>query len=100
MAYYALGISYLDDNTRKGRIEVLIGIAIAVKIMGLLAGYVLAWGCLKLDSENLQIIVTYQEEIGAWWLGWPILAFLLALPGLFMSWLPRRLPSEVSPTCS
>lgn len=42
-----------------------------------------------------KVIESYQEQNGAWWLGWPILAVLLALSGLPMSWFPRRLPSEV-----
>lgn len=51
----------------------------------------------SIDAEDLtEKIETYREQIGAWWLGWIILAILLAIPGVPMSWLPRRLPSEVS----
>ena len=95
VVYYALGISYLDDNTKKRHIGALVGILIAVKVIGLLPGYVIAWGCLRIDSKTFTVVESYREQIGAWWLGWPILAFLLAVPGLFISWLPRRLPSEV-----
>ncbi|KAG7205510.1 hypothetical protein KM043_007491 [Ampulex compressa] len=95
VAYYALGISYLDDNTKKIHVGSFFGVLIAVKILGTLLGYVLAWGCLRIDAEMLSPVQSYQDQIGAWWLGFPILAVLLVTPGLLLSWFPRRLPSEV-----
>lgn len=47
IAYYALGISYLDDNTKKQHVAGFFGIIIAVKVIGILLGYILAWGCLR-----------------------------------------------------
>lgn len=47
IAYYALGISYLDDNTKKKHVTGFIGVIIAVRIIGVLLGYVLGWGCLR-----------------------------------------------------
>lgn len=47
IAYYALGISYLDDNTKKQHVAGFLGIVIAVKVIGILLGYILAWGCLR-----------------------------------------------------
>ncbi|KAF7399488.1 hypothetical protein HZH68_008080 [Vespula germanica] len=95
IAYYALGISYLDDNTKKQHVAGFFGIIIAVKVIGILLGYILAWGCLRVDAEDLKIVESYQEQIGAWWLGFPLLAIAMIIPGLFLSWFPRRLPSEV-----
>ncbi|KAI4477176.1 hypothetical protein M0804_012997 [Polistes exclamans] len=95
IVYYALGISYLDDNTKKQHVPGFFGIIIAVKIIGVLLGYILAWGCLRIDAENLKVVESYQEQIGAWWLGFPILAATMIIPGLLLSWFPRRLPSEV-----
>ncbi|XP_012215064.2 solute carrier organic anion transporter family member 1A5 [Linepithema humile] len=95
IAYYALGISYLDDNTKKQHVTAFIGVIVAVKIIGVLLGYLLGWGCLRIDAENFSIVTSYQEQIGAWWLGFPILSILLVVPGLLLSWFPRRLPSEI-----
>ncbi|XP_066600870.1 solute carrier organic anion transporter family member 2B1 [Prorops nasuta] len=95
IAYYSLGISYLDDNTKLRQVPVYIGVILSVKLMGGFFGYVLAWGSLRLDAENLRTVETYQEQIGAWWLGLPILAFLLFIPGIIISWFPRKLPSVV-----
>ncbi|XP_011882238.1 PREDICTED: solute carrier organic anion transporter family member 1A5 [Vollenhovia emeryi] len=95
ITYYALGISYLDDNTKKKNVTTFISIIIAVKIIGVLLGYFLGWGCLRIDAEDFSVIKSYQDQIGAWWLGFPILSILLVIPGLLLSWFPRRLPSEV-----
>ncbi|EZA61300.1 Solute carrier organic anion transporter family member 1A5 [Ooceraea biroi] len=95
IAYYALGISYLDDNTKQKHVTAFMGIIIAAKIIGMLFGFFLGWGCLRIDAENFNYIDSYQDQIGAWWLGFPILSVLLVVPGLLFSWFPRRLPSEV-----
>lgn len=95
IAYFALGVSYLDDNTKKKHIASFIGVLIAVKIFGFLLGCILAWFCLRIDSVTLNPIESYREQIGAWWLGLPILTILLIVPGLLLSWFPRMLPSEV-----
>lgn len=47
IAYFALGISYLDDNTKKKHIAAFIGVLIAAKIFGILLGSILAWICLR-----------------------------------------------------
>lgn len=47
IAYYALGISYLDDNTKKKHVSSFIGAIIAVRIISVFCGYLLAWGCLR-----------------------------------------------------
>lgn len=95
IAYFALGISYLDDNTKKRHVGAFLGIILAVKLLGFLLGYILAWGCLRIDAETFVPVGSYREQIGAWWLGFPILSVLLVVPGLLLSWFPRMLPSEV-----
>lgn len=47
ISYYALGISYLDDNTKMKHVTAFIGLIIAVKIIGVVFGYFLGWGCLR-----------------------------------------------------
>lgn len=47
ISYFALGVSYLDDNTKKKHIAGLIGFLISVKIFGILVGCMLAWICLR-----------------------------------------------------
>nr|XP_034185770.1 solute carrier organic anion transporter family member 74D-like [Osmia lignaria]XP_034185771.1 solute carrier organic anion transporter family member 74D-like [Osmia lignaria] len=95
IAYFALGLSYLDDNTKTKHVAAFIGVVIGVKILGILLGYILAWGCLRIDAVTLTPVESYREQIGAWWLGLPILTLLLIVPGLLLSWFPRMLPSQV-----
>ncbi|XP_034947894.1 solute carrier organic anion transporter family member 2A1 isoform X2 [Chelonus insularis] len=96
IAYFALGISYLDDNTRKRHVAIPLSFIIAFKLIGMFFGYLLAWGCLQIDADDVTLkVASYREQIGGWWIGWPILAFLLALPGIPVALLPRRLPSEI-----
>lgn len=47
VGYYALGISYLDDNTKKIHVPAHLGVIVAVKIIGSLFGYILGWACLR-----------------------------------------------------
>lgn len=50
----------------------------------------------RIDANDLSLeIESYREQFGAWWLGWPIFMILLAIPGVILALLPRRLPSEV-----
>ncbi|XP_046476603.1 solute carrier organic anion transporter family member 2A1 isoform X1 [Neodiprion pinetum] len=95
VAYYALALSYIDDNTKKKNVAIYIGVVLSVTCFGVLLGCLLAWLCLMIDSESLSRVDTYQEQIGAWWLGWPILGVLLIIPAFFVAIFPRRLPSEV-----
>ncbi|XP_006616873.1 solute carrier organic anion transporter family member 1A5-like [Apis dorsata] len=95
ISYFALGVSYLDDNTKKKHVAGLIGFLISVKIFGILVGCMLAWICLRFDAVTLNPIESYREQIGAWWLGLPIFTLLLIIPGLLLSWFPRMLPSEI-----
>lgn len=47
VTYFALGISYLDDNTKKIHIPVYLGVVVAAKILGSTFGYILGWGFLR-----------------------------------------------------
>ncbi|XP_016838552.1 solute carrier organic anion transporter family member 2B1 isoform X2 [Nasonia vitripennis] len=95
VAYYALGISYLDDNTKKIHVAVYFGVVLATKVLGSILGYILGWSFLRIDAEDLSSIRSYRDQIGAWWLGWPILSVMLAIPAGFMAIFPRKLPSEL-----
>lgn len=62
IAYFALGISYLDDNTKKKHIAAFIGVLISAKIFGILLGSMLAWICLRW-AKFLIYIYIYQKYI-------------------------------------
>ncbi|CAB0041428.1 unnamed protein product, partial [Trichogramma brassicae] len=48
-----------------------------------------------IDADNLSSIQSYRDQLGAWWLGWPIFAVFLVVPGIFMSIFSRKLPSKL-----
>lgn len=47
VAYYALGISYLDDNTKKEHVAVHLGVILGSKVLGSVLGYLVGWGFLR-----------------------------------------------------
>ncbi|XP_014214469.1 solute carrier organic anion transporter family member 2B1-like [Copidosoma floridanum] len=95
VAYCALGLSYLDDNTKKVHVSAYLGVAIAAKVLGNALGYLLGWSLQRIDADDLSSVKSYRDQFGAWWLGWPIFAVLLAIPGVLMAIFPRKLPSEM-----
>ncbi|XP_014230637.1 solute carrier organic anion transporter family member 2A1-like [Trichogramma pretiosum] len=95
VAYCALGLSYLDDNSKTEQAPVYLAIVVAVKALGSVLGYMMGWGFLRIDADNLSSIQSYRDQLGAWWLGWPIFAVLLVAPGIFMSIFSRKLPSKL-----
>lgn len=77
IAFYTLGLTYLDDNALEHNAPALIGGALAGRYIGFTFG-------------NLLAFFTYGVSLG-WWLGWaiisPILFIIASLIGLF----PRRM---------
>jgi hypothetical protein len=47
VAFYSLGISYLDDNTKRAHASVYIGLVLATKSLGRVLGCILGWGFLR-----------------------------------------------------
>lgn len=80
--YYTLGISYIDDNVKKSKTPVLISFSYFFRLLGPALGYSLASACLKMYiSPSLHPTVTDKDPrwLGAWWMGWILLGFILAL---------------------
>lgn len=81
IAFYTLGLTYLEDNAVRHNAPALIGAAIGARYLGFVFG-------------NLLSMFMRQVYLG-WWLGWaiicPILLTLAILIGLF----PRRMIGTV-----
>lgn len=60
ISYFALGVSYLDDNTTKKHVSGLIGFLISVKIFGILIGCMLAWICLRWVFLERKCMIIYN----------------------------------------
>lgn len=71
------------------------GLSYFIRMLGPALGYTLASMCLKLYiSPSLQPTITNSDPrwLGAWWLGWVILAIIMSLSALLIAMFPKTLP--------
>ncbi|KAK2704665.1 hypothetical protein QYM36_016896 [Artemia franciscana] len=95
--FYTLGIPYLDDNTKKTKAPMLIGITSCLRLFGPTLGFLLAAACLKLYvnvTDQPFFGTTDPRWIGAWWLGFVAVGLLLIPAAMMISCFPRRLPRK------
>ncbi|XP_011500420.1 PREDICTED: solute carrier organic anion transporter family member 5A1 [Ceratosolen solmsi marchali] len=93
--YYTLGVSYMDDNIQKSKTPALISFSYFLRMLGPAIGYGLASFALKFYiSPSLTPTITMQDPrwLGAWWLGWIILAILLFVFASILALFPKTLP--------
>ncbi|XP_008556460.1 solute carrier organic anion transporter family member 74D-like [Microplitis demolitor] len=93
--YYTLGVSYMDDNIKKSKTPVLISFSYFLRMLGPAIGYGLASFSLKFyisPTLTPSITTTDPRWLGAWWLGWIILAILLMLFASIIALFPKTLP--------
>ncbi|XP_068145560.1 solute carrier organic anion transporter family member 74D-like [Drosophila tropicalis] len=94
--FYVLGISYMDDNLTKAKSAVMLSVSTFLKMLGPAIGFSLAAFCLRLYIEpSLEPLITPKDPrwLGAWWLGWLILAAAVLACAIFMFFFPKELPS-------
>lgn len=93
--YYTLGAAYIDDNVKKSKTPALISFSYFLRLLGPAGGYALASYCLKIYiSPELHPTITNSDPrwLGAWWLGWLILAVFLFGFAFIMCMFPKDLP--------
>ncbi|XP_014214471.1 solute carrier organic anion transporter family member 2A1-like [Copidosoma floridanum] len=93
--YYTLGVSYMDDNIQKSKTPALISFSYFLRMLGPALGYGLASFALKFYiSPTLTPTITMHDPrwLGAWWLGWIILAILLFVFASVVALFPKTLP--------
>ncbi|GAB0096936.1 Solute carrier organic anion transporter family member [Sergentomyia squamirostris] len=93
--YYTLGVSYMDDNVKKSKTPALISLSYFLRMLGPAIGYALASVCLKIYiSPSLTPTITTNDPrwLGAWWLGWFILAIVLIVFAFLLGLFPKILP--------
>lgn len=93
--YYTLGAAYIDDNVKKSKTPALISFSYFLRLLGPACGYALASYCLKIYiSPELTPTITNSDPrwLGAWWLGWLVLAVGLFCFAFVMCMFPKQLP--------
>ncbi|KAJ8669937.1 hypothetical protein QAD02_001196 [Eretmocerus hayati] len=93
--YYTLGVSYMDDNVQKSKTPALISFSFFLRMLGPAIGYALASFALKFYiSPTLTPTINTDDPrwLGAWWLGWIILAILLFIFASILALFPKTLP--------
>lgn len=94
--FYTLGIAYMDDNTSKAKTPAMLSMSTFLRMLGPAIGYSLAAVCLRLYIEPTLEPLIGQEDprwLGAWWLGWLVLAAITLVSAILLFMFPKQLPS-------
>jgi len=94
--FWCFGMVYLDDNTGKDNSPFMLSLTFVFRLIGPTFGYLLGAKCLQTYVYPLQDPPDGMEEgdprwIGAWWIGFPIIATLLLIFSLPLMLFPQRL---------
>lgn len=81
IAFYTLGLTYLDDNSLQHNAPALIGCALAGRYFGFVLGNVLS-------------MFTHEVSLG-WWFGWAIISPILFSVAIIIGLFPRRMIDTV-----
>jgi len=96
--YYSLGQTYMDDNTKKKNTPLLLGLTMALRTMGPTVGFVISYICLSMYIDpSLTPMINKKDPrwLGAWWIGWILLGFLMFAFTFLMAMFPKELKKPV-----
>ena len=85
-AYWTLGLAYMDDSVAARSAPAVLGLCYMAGYLGGFLGKLLGSMCLG---------VSWAGELGAWWLGWPVLALAhSSLAAMFLLLPPSLAPAQ------
>ncbi|XP_014246660.1 solute carrier organic anion transporter family member 5A1 isoform X2 [Cimex lectularius] len=93
--YFTLGVSYMDDNIKRSKTPALVSFSYFIRMLGPAFGYALASLCLKFYiSPSLTPKIDNQDPrwLGAWWVGWLLLAAIMFVSASLLGLFPKTLP--------
>ncbi|XP_054269028.1 solute carrier organic anion transporter family member 74D-like isoform X1 [Macrosteles quadrilineatus] len=93
--YHSLGVSYMDDNTKRSKTPALVSLSYFLRMLGPAIGYSLASACLTTYiSPSLTPTITPSDPrwLGAWWAGWLVISAALLLFASILALFPKSLP--------
>lgn len=98
--YFSLGQTYLDDNTKKTNSPLVLALALSLRMIGPIFGFVLGYFSLNIYIDPTKTPLIDRSDprwLGAWWIGWMFLgSFLLLFSGL-LGIFPKTLPKKPKP---
>ncbi|KAH8253215.1 hypothetical protein KR032_004141, partial [Drosophila birchii] len=92
---YAPGLTYMDDNLSKANSPRMLSISTFLRMLGPAMGYSMASFCLSLYIDPLKKPLITPEDprwMGAWWLGWIPMIFILLISAFFVGIFPKETP--------
>ncbi|CAO1337195.1 unnamed protein product [Diamesa serratosioi] len=101
--YYALGQTYLDDNTKKTNTPMLLSYAFALRTLGPIIGFVLGYVSLKIYIDPFVTPLIDSQDprwLGAWWFGWVFLGFAMIVVAGLIGLFPKELPKKRNGTAA
>lgn len=94
--FWCFGMVYLDDNSGKGNSPFMLSLTFVFRLIGPTFGYMLGASCLSTyvspSNKPDDVVEGDPRWIGAWWIGFPIIATLLILFSIPLMFFPQRLP--------
>eukprot|EP00091_Calanus_sinicus_P007926 TRINITY_DN19291_c0_g1_i1.p1 TRINITY_DN19291_c0_g1~~TRINITY_DN19291_c0_g1_i1.p1 ORF type:complete len:237 (-),score=52.26 TRINITY_DN19291_c0_g1_i1:76-786(-) len=95
--FYSFGVPYIDDNVAKKNSPIVLSIVMAGRTLGPAFGYVLGGATLKMYvSPGMGGDLKEGDSgfLGAWWLGFIVIALTTTVIAPFLGLFPERLPSD------
>ncbi|XP_054166759.1 solute carrier organic anion transporter family member 74D-like [Oppia nitens] len=97
IAYYAIGIPYIDDNTSKINSPIFLSACSAVRLLGPAVGLLLSAHFLE-QNENPDIKVDIPMNdprwIGCWWMGFIIIGIFLVIFSIPLTLFPTQMSDK------
>lgn len=95
--YFSLGQTYLDDNTKKTNSPLILALALSLRMIGPIFGFVLGYFALNIYIDPTKTPLIDRSDprwLGAWWIGWMFLGSVLLLFSGLLGIFPKTLPKK------
>ncbi|CAH1797236.1 unnamed protein product [Owenia fusiformis] len=96
--FWTLGMTYIDDNASRKDLSFFLGLFFALRSLSPVLGYFIGAWATSYPEDLQPTDMTPQDPrwIGAWWLGFPVIAVLTTLNGIPMLFFPKtfKTPSD------